>query len=83
MSTQDISLITDFKSSIVDNNFMGASFNQSTRDMFKLLSSLYEKIISSRDFDSGALPVAGFQVSGPDIQAWITRTTMDGQKVDI
>ena len=61
------SLITDFKSSIVDNNVMGASFNQSTSDMFKLLSSLYDKTTPRRDFDSNFLPVAGFKVPGPDI----------------
>ena len=74
-------LITDCKSSIVDNNFMEASFasDQSTSDMFKLPSSLHEKIIPRRDFDSNAL--AG--IPGPDIQTWVTRTTMNGQKIEI
>jgi hypothetical protein len=81
MSAQeDISIrITDCKSSIVDNDFMKASFDQSTSDMFKLFSSLHEQIIPRRDFDSNAL--AG--IPGPDVQTWVTRTTMNGQKVEI
>ena len=81
MSTQeDISIgITDCKSLIIDNDFMEASFDQSTSDKFKLLSSLHEKIIPRRDFDSDAL----VGIPGPDIQTRITRTTMNGQKVDI
>ena len=37
---------------------MEASFDQSTSDMFKLLSSLHKKKIPSRNFDSIALPLA-------------------------
>ena len=80
MSTQDISIgITDCKSLIIDNDFMEASFDQSTSDMFKLLASLHEQIIPRRDSDSNAL--AG--IPGPDVQTWVTRTTMNGQKVEI
>ena len=77
---EDISIgITDYKSLIVDSDFMKASFDQSTSDMFKLLSSLHDKIISRRDFDSNTLS----GIPGPDIQTLITRTTVNGQKVDI
>ena len=57
---------------------MEASFDQSTSDMFKLLSSLNEKILPRRDFDSNALG----GIPGPDIRTWITRTTVDGQKLN-
>ena len=73
--------ITNRKSLIVDDDFMEATFDQSTSDVFKLLSSLHEKIIPRRDFDSNALPVAG--IPDPDIQTWITRTTVNSQKIDI
>ena len=81
MSTQwNISIeITDRKSSIVDDDFMEATFDQSTSDMFKLLSSLHDKNIPRRDFDSNALG----GIPSPDFQTWITRTTVDGQKIDI
>jgi hypothetical protein len=68
MSAQeDISIgITDCQSLIVDNDFMEASLDQSTSDMFKLLPSLHEQVIPRRDLDSNAL--AG--ISGPDVQTW-------------
>lgn len=47
--------------------------------MFELLSSLNEKVIPFGDLDGDTFP----RVSSPDVQAGVTRATVNGQKVEI
>ena len=65
---------------IIDNNFMIACLDQTTTKMLELLASLDKKVSASRrELDRDTFS----SVPGPNVQAWISRTTMDSEEVEI
>jgi hypothetical protein len=56
-----------------------ARLDQPGRDVFQLLAGLHEQIVAGWDFDREALAC----VARPDVQPWVARATVDGEKVEV
>lgn len=66
-------------SRVVYHYFMVSSANQPTGNVFQLLASLDEEVVAWRHLHWKPLT----SVTSPDIESWITRTTVDGQEVEV
>lgn len=64
---------------LINDHFMKTCLDEATGEMFKLLSSLYEQVVSFWNLDWNAF--AG--VASPDVQPWIAGSSVDGQKIEI
>jgi hypothetical protein len=64
---------------LIDHHLMEPRFDQPAGDVLQLLAGLHEQIVAGRDLDRDALA----SVARPDVQAWIARTAVDGEKVEV
>ena len=58
---------------------METRHDQPARDVLQLLAGLHEQIVAGWDLDWHALA----RVSRPDVQPWVARATVDGEKVKV
>ena len=67
-------------SSFVYHNFVVASFDKAPAEVLQLLPSLHKQVTTSRrELDENAFP----RVSSPYVKSWVSRTAMDGQKIEV
>ena len=67
------------QSLLVDDNLMVAGLDEAPGDMLQLLSRLHEEVVSLGDLDGNPLAC----ITCPDMEAWIPRAAVDGEKVQI
>jgi len=58
---------------------MKSGFDEATSHVLQLFPGLYEQIIAWRNFDRYPFP----RVSCPNVKTWVTRATMDSQKIEV
>lgn len=67
------------ESLLIHNHLVVARCDETPREVLELLSRLNEEVIPGGNLDRNA----GTRVAGPNVEAWIARTAVNGEEVKI
>lgn len=75
----DLAPLNGLNGALVDDDLVVSGLDEPAGDVLDLLAGLDEEIVALGDLDGDA----GSRVAGPDIEAGVARTAVDGEEVEV